>query len=167
MLVSDAEIEAVSLPLGLTGKIASCICAIETGFNPVLVRYERDWKFFVDPLSWAKKLGITYSTEVVLQSFSWGPMQVMGSVAREHGYDGMLTELIHPSLGVKYGSLHMVKKFGRYGFTLDAISAYNAGSPQRVSTPGMRYGNQHYVDRFLTEWRIRGGSLRGEIELVP
>lgn len=82
------------------------------------------------------------------QQASWGLMQVMGAVAREHGYPGpYLTELCDPQVGVDYGCRHLSRLAQRH---LDrvgwpgVIAAYNAGSP-RLAANG-RWVNQAYVD---------------------
>jgi len=80
------------------------------------------------------------------QQASWGPMQVMGAVAREHGFRAHFPRLCQPAVGVHYGALHLAslkRRFSKLG-TDAVIAAYNAGSPRRQQG---RYVNQHYVDK--------------------
>ncbi|MBI2313564.1 MAG: lytic transglycosylase domain-containing protein [Betaproteobacteria bacterium] len=82
------------------------------------------------------------------QQASWGLMQVMGAVAREHGYRApYLTALCEPLTNLEYGARHLARLRVRYlrdhGWD-GVIAAYNAGSPRR-SEAGP-YLNQGYVD---------------------
>lgn len=91
------------------------------------------------------------------QQASFGLMQVMGAVAREHGCDvPYLTALCDPALGLLYGCRHLSSLMSRYawnGQITAAIAAYNAGSPRKVGT---RFENQHYVDRVMAAARGYG-----------
>jgi hypothetical protein len=98
---------------------------------------------FVVPKGWPSNA----ATEWMGQKTSWGPLQVMGAVAREHGYAGALPELCS-ELGVYNGCLHMdrlrARWFGGYGWA-GVVAAYNAGSV-RVGVAG-EFQNQAYVDK--------------------
>lgn len=84
------------------------------------------------------------------QQASWGPMQVMGAVARECGFRARsLVELCTAGEGVRIGCKHLADlrfRFlkGRYGWE-GVVAAYNAGSPRRVEGD-TRWENQSYVD---------------------
>lgn len=86
------------------------------------------------------------ATEWIGQQASWGPMQIMGAVAREYGYSGHFTELCS-ALGIEFGCMHLarLKKryFDKYGWE-GVIAAYNAGSPRKVDSG---WENQEYVDK--------------------
>ena len=86
-------------------------------------------------------------TELIAQKTSWGLMQVMGTVARELGHRGWLSELCEPERGIYYGCLHLKKLMDRHGNLSDTVAAYNAGSPRRDVNG--KYVNQEYVDRFI------------------
>lgn len=80
------------------------------------------------------------------QQCSWGPMQVMGAVAREYGFTGYLPALCGEQ-GVMYGCMHLKRLWDRWGDEFGksgAIAAYNAGSPRKYD--GV-YQNQGYVDK--------------------
>lgn len=101
------------------------------------------------PMHYADKLGISAGTERLMQAMSWGPMQVMGVVAREMGYDGPLPRLCLPEVGIYWGARKLLVLFKRYPENLDhVISAYNAGSAidSDPSQPGVQYSNQNYVN---------------------
>ena len=65
------------------------------------------------------------------QRTSWGPMQVMGAVARELGFTGDLAEL-SSHLGVEYGVKHfkaLHTQFINEDGIEGVVEAYNRGSP--------------------------------------
>lgn len=85
------------------------------------------------------------------QRASWGPMQVMGAVARSKGFTGNMPALCDSdgSAGIHYGCLLLVDLKNRYQATKGwrAVSAaYNAGSP-RYQEDGKTFVNQVYVDK--------------------
>lgn len=85
------------------------------------------------------------------QQASWGLMQVMGAVAREMGFHGpYLPQLCDPATGLDIGTKFFLVLMARHGKALDAIAAYNAGSPQR--NPDGTYINQQYVDKVTAKW---------------
>jgi soluble lytic murein transglycosylase-like protein len=50
-------------------------------------------------------------TEEIARSTSWGLMQVMGQVAREHGFKNeFLAELCEPAVGLEMGCLVLARK---------------------------------------------------------
>lgn len=138
-------IDGIAQVKGVDPVLAKAIAMVETGGDPWLVRYEPAWSYFHFYHEWASRLGISSQTEQVLQAMSWGAMQVMGSVARELGFTGVLTQLTLPANGVLYGVLKLKSLLVRYGNEDDAIASYNAGSPRK--TPGGLYVNETYVDR--------------------
>lgn len=80
------------------------------------------------------------------QQASWGLMQVMGAVAREHGYrEPYLPMLCRPEDGLDNGCKHLesLKRrfFAQWGWD-GVISAYNAGS---VRHERGEFVNQGYV----------------------
>lgn len=93
--------------------------------------------------------GVSRLTELWGQRISWGPLQVMGAVARELGYDGpYLSALCEPSLGLTYGLTHLENLSRRFrsNWGIEGIvAAFNAGSPRRLRDG--RWENQPYVDK--------------------
>lgn len=123
------------------------LARVESNLDPNTARFEPEWRYHLDTSLWAKKLGITRDTERALQSFSWGLMQVMGTVAREHGFDRHLTELINPQLNVLIAIRKIEQLQKKYSSMEDVISSYNQGWP-RKNADGT-YRNQRYVDTVL------------------
>ena len=87
------------------------------------------------------------NTEWWGQQASWGPMQIMGAVARECGYYGPFPQLCTYSYGITYGAMHLATLRDR--FLTDhgwegVAAAYNAGSPRRRNG---QWENQTYVDK--------------------
>ena len=68
-------------------------------------------------------------TEWAGQRASWGLMQVMGAVAREHGFTGpFLTELCDVATGLEYGGRHLARLLrGAKGDVALALARYNGG----------------------------------------
>lgn len=122
------------------------ICRVESSLDPFAMRYEPRWNYLYFPREHASRLRITEDTETQLQKFSYGLCQIMGSVAREHGFSGPLGALISdPALCLKYGAIHLKKFLWKYQTEVEVIAAYNAGSARK--TPGGMFVNQQYVDK--------------------
>jgi hypothetical protein len=89
------------------------------------------------------------NTEWIGQQASWGPMQVMGAVAREFGYKKHFPELCGED-GIRIGCKLLRKLFekyqDRYG-NEGVIAAYNAGTPALLDSG--KFGNQSYVDKVM------------------
>jgi soluble lytic murein transglycosylase-like protein len=128
------------------------IIETESGWNPYAVRYEPNWQYLIKiPDKMLNALCITRDTEEQLQKFSWGLMQVMGSVARELNFTGLLTELVNPQVNVNLGIRHFKRFLDKYKKLEDAIASYNAGSPRKKSDG--KYVNQEYVDKVLANYK--------------
>tara|TARA_R110000796_G_C14562598_1_gene435005 strand:- start:2812 stop:3297 length:486 start_codon:yes stop_codon:yes gene_type:complete len=130
-------------------ELLYAIAMVESSLNPVATRYEPRWKYFYKVEEYAKKAHITEETERVLQSMSWGLMQVMGSVIRELGYEDNLVTALLPIVNIGLGHKKLTQLWNKYGNINDVISAYNQGSP-RKSLDGT-YRNQRYVSKVLIE----------------
>lgn len=130
---------------GVDSDLVRAIITVESSWNPWAIRFEPAWRYFVNPRDWADKLLITFETEQTLQACSWGPMQVMGAIARELGFQQELNRLSDPELGITYGVLKLKSLAQKYRDESDVIAAYNAGSPRKTS--GGMYENQKYVDK--------------------
>lgn len=126
------------------------IVETESASNPQAMRYEPKWKYLVNPSFYANRLKITAETETQLQKFSYGLMQVMGSVCREYGYGDSLALLIDPFRSLEYGCRHLKNFRRRFPTGRDWISAYNAGSPRK--RPDGTYENEAYVKKVVSYW---------------
>lgn len=134
-------IERKAEKYGLPWPLVMAVVDVESSGNPWAYRYEPAYQWLVGQ-------GLT-PTEQMAQRTSWGLMQVMGAVAREYGFKGWLTELCQPDVGLEYGCRHLKRYADRYRNWLDAIAAYNAGSPRKA---GDVYVNQSYVDKVMRQW---------------
>jgi soluble lytic murein transglycosylase-like protein len=87
---------------------AALVCAIveqESAWDPHAIRYEPAFRQrYVAPLGLPP-------TEEVARSISWGLMQVMGQVAREHSFTAKsLAELCDPAMGLAMGCTVLAAK---------------------------------------------------------
>ena len=114
------------------------------------MRYEKNWKYLARPDFYADRLNITTDTEIQLQKFSYGLMQIMGSVAREYGFADSLALLIDPFRSLEYGCRHLKNFRRRYPLGRDWIAAYNAGTPRK--NPDGTYSNEEYVKKVVEYW---------------
>jgi hypothetical protein len=90
------------------GIDAALVCAVieqESGWDTHAMRYEGAFRTrYVAPLGLPP-------TEEIARSISWGLMQVMGQVAREHGFAGkFLSELCAAETGVGVGCAVLADK---------------------------------------------------------
>jgi len=140
----EQAIEVCAAQYELPPALVRAICQIESAFDPWAFRYEPQYKYLL-----GDKLTMSL-TEKFGQMCSWGLMQVMGGVAREHGYTGPLPKLCEPHIGVNYGCKHLKRFYTKHANWPDAIASYNAGSPRKLEPD--TYVNQHYVDSVQRAW---------------
>lgn len=112
---------------GVNTAIALAIAEQESDYNEKAMRYEANWKYIVTDKKLVKELRITLATELQLQKFSYGMFQIMGSVARELGFKGMLTDLLDPIVNVTYGVRKIRLLAEKHPTIEEYVSAYNAG----------------------------------------
>lgn len=146
-----------SLPL----EMLAAMVVVESSGNSKATRYEPHYHYLWDC---ARKRPVRSEVYVVPppglqtnrpreargQKTSWGPLQIMGAVAREAGFNDAFEELLGP-LGLYYGCLHLSRYRDRYigKFGLPGVvAAYNAGSP-RMGKRG--FENQDYVNK-VSRW---------------
>lgn len=116
---------------GLDPALVAAIVEIESGGNQHAIRYEPGYRWLW-PRGFPPKnyLPCTPETEECAQKMSWGLMQIMGAVAREHGFRGsFLSEMTTPPIGLDYGCRLLAYLIQKYGDERRAVSAYNAGRP--------------------------------------
>lgn len=142
---------SIAKDLGLDADLVSAMITVESSGNPWVTRYEPGWSYFYRIEKFSELLRITQISERVLQATSFGPLQVMGSVARELGFQGYLTELTIPEIAIKYGCLKFKQCLTRYPEIWDAVSAYNQGSPRKE---GVKYLNQEHVDKVAKRYAL-------------
>jgi soluble lytic murein transglycosylase-like protein len=108
------------------------VCAVveqESSWNPWAMRYEAD---FYDRyiLPQVVRGGLGDETEARARAFSWGLMQVMGQVAREHGFAGAsLGALCDPFAGLDVGCRVLAAKIAAAaGNVPRALLLWNGGT---------------------------------------
>ncbi|MFZ0883120.1 MAG: transglycosylase SLT domain-containing protein [Candidatus Acidiferrales bacterium] len=108
------------------GLDQSLVCAVveqESAWDTHAMRYEPGFRaHYVAPLRLP-------ATEEIARSISWGLMQVMGQVAREHGFTGkFLSELNEPSIGIAIGCEVLGAKISTAGNDIwRALELWNGG----------------------------------------
>lgn len=118
------------------------VCAIveqESAWDTYSLRYEPAFRSrYVAPL------GLALSEEIS-RSISWGLMQVMGQVAREHGFSAkFLSALCEPANGLEIGCRVLAAKMSAAAGNLSlALSLWNGGAnpdyPSQVLARLARY----------------------------
>ena len=145
-----ALVRQIATEFDLNPLLLAAMIMQESGGIECAMRYEPNWKYEWQTADFAKIVGSTRVTEIIGQKTSWGPMQVMGTVAREQGFDGWFSELCDFDLGTYYGAKVLANKVERYPDINDAISAYNMGTPKKNKDG--KYINQEYVNRVREYW---------------
>lgn len=108
------------------------VCAVaekESSWDPHAIRYEPSFRArYVAPLGLPP-------TEEVARSISWGLMQVMGQVAREHGFAGrFLSLLCDPLTGLEIGCIVLASKIRAAGGDISrALQLWNGGGNPNYS----------------------------------
>lgn len=103
------------------------VCAVveqESSWDTYALRYEPAFRSrYVAPL------GLPPSEEIA-RSISWGLMQVMGQVAREHGFTGtFLSALCDPAIGIAIGCSVLASKISQAsGDPSLALALWNGGA---------------------------------------
>lgn len=123
-----AAAKAAAARRGIDPALVCAVCEQESGWNPWAIRYEPAfYARYIEPMVLAGR--ITNATEAQARAFSWGLMQVMGEVAREHGYAGHMAALCDPATGLEIGCLHLASKLvGASGDVRRALLAWNGGA---------------------------------------
>jgi len=107
------------------------VCAVieqESAWDPWALRYEPAfYQRYVQPQ--VSRGSINNETEARARAFSWGLMQVMGQVAREHGFAARsLTELCEPATGLDVGCRVLTAKLAAAkGNMVRALLLWNGG----------------------------------------
>ena len=140
------------------------VCAIveqESAWNPWALRYEPEFydKYIASSLTARRpdgqpsRLGALTSpqipddpTESCARAFSWGLMQVMGQVAREHGFaSASLASLCDPAVGIEIGCrVFAAKLAAAEGNVTRALLLWN-GAGNRDYPEAVLARTAHYV----------------------
>ena len=111
-------------------ELVCAICEQESAWSPWAIRYEPGFfaRYVQKLVLGPKPVGIT-PTEARARAISWGLMQVMGEVAREHGFSGAyLSELCDPAVGLEMGCRVLARKLAAAeGNVRNALLLWNGG----------------------------------------
>ena len=149
----SAELVALARTIATKHSLdPALVCAVieqESAWDANAIRYEPAFRTrYVAPL------GLP-ATEEVARSISWGLMQVMGQVAREHGFTGkFLSSLCDPAAGLDAGCAVLVGKF-------TAAAAAQPQAQSAATTPD----KQAITSRALQLWN-GGGNLNYASEVL-
>lgn len=130
-------------------KVIGATAMVESKGNVWAIRFEPQWRW--NPPNeeirrYAQRIGASQETVRNAMAMSWGPMQVMGAVAYEQGFDDWFTKLCGKE-GYEHGVIHLSRKSKKYGTEpADIYAAYNAGTIRKRNG---KYTNQANVDHFL------------------
>jgi hypothetical protein len=108
-MIPDPSMLALAQDTAIRNRIdPALVCAVieqESGWDSHAMRYEGAFRArYVAPLGLPP-------TEEIARSISWGVMQVMGQVAREHGFEGrFLSSLCDPTAGLAIGCIVLAAK---------------------------------------------------------
>src|SRR5579864_5248366 len=127
-MLPAADLIALARDAATRGALdPALVCAVieqESAWDPHAIRYEPGFRSrYVAPLGLSP-------TEEVARSISWGLMQVMGQVAREHGFDGkFLSALCEPEAGLETGCKALAAKIEIAGGDIArALNLWNGGA---------------------------------------
>jgi len=108
------------------GLDPALVCAVveqESAWDAYAIRYEPGFRArYVAPLELPP-------TEEIARSISWGLLQVMGQVAREHGFQGhFLSALSDPAVGLAIGCAVLAAKLANGGGIVPrGLALWNGG----------------------------------------
>jgi soluble lytic murein transglycosylase-like protein len=130
-LIALARVTAESHQLD--AALICAICEQESAWNPWAIRYEP--AFFTHYIVPQLSAGKISNTEAQARAFSWGLMQVMGQVAREHNFGGSsstnatpLAQLCDPECGLEIGcTVFAAKLAAAHGDATRALQLWNGG----------------------------------------
>lgn len=117
----DKTIQLLSTEMGMPVNLVRAVVMTESSGKWDATRFEPGWKY------WFKR-NLGAKGEKRGQATSWGPMQVMGAVAREMGFTGDFKKLCG-SEGIVYGCRKLKSLYNKHGTWDNAIRAYNTGRP--------------------------------------
>jgi soluble lytic murein transglycosylase-like protein len=134
----------------LDAALVCAICEQESEWNPWAIRYEP--AFYLRYVAPQLAAGQISSTEAQARAFSWGLMQVMGQVAREHSFGAEspkniapLAQLCDPACGLDIGCIVFAAKLAAaHGDATRALQLWNGGgNPNYAAEVLARVGKYH------------------------
>lgn len=133
-------------------KLLAAVAQHESSGNQWAIRFEPAYHYLYKPQDYSGPLGCSLDTEICLQKFSFGYMQIMLAVARQLGFKDHAAKLFEPETNFRLGAKHLKSFLVKYGNVPDALSAYNAGAPRKAVTG--KYINAAYVENVLRLFNV-------------
>lgn len=175
MAVSDYRsfVDASAKEHGLDPRIVAAQIQIESGGDPYAWNPEPQYRYFWDlrhdrpfrtldasELASEKPPADFYcikgdpDQEWWAQQASWGLMQIMGAVLREHGFAApYLPQALEPDINIEYGCRHLAKQLrASDGDIRVALARYNGGGYKNVA--GLPLRNEAYVRKVESAMRF-------------
>lgn len=143
-----AAIEQVAPGHGLDANLVEAVCLTESAGNPYAIKPEPSYRYLMNVRTWQPfralsaaertaasapadfpTLAGSRDQEWQAQRTSWGLMQVMGAVAREHGFrEPYLAQLVDIVANLQIGCRHLAGHLRWAKGDIDtALRAYNGG----------------------------------------
>jgi len=136
----------------LPQDLVVAIIRVESGGNPQAMRYEPGYlRHHVEQNP--RRFGeVSSDTERIGRSMSWGPMLIVGQIARERGFQGtFFTELCDWEVGVEWGCRYLAwlkaLHFDQYGWD-GVIRAYHTRLPLPTEEGRL------YLEKIRAVWRL-------------
>lgn len=120
----------------------------ESDENPYALRYEVNYNYLLNPTFYAKRLGLSLTTEINTQKMSWGLCQIMGALAREQGFSDEIGKLFIPEINLEHLAKRITKLMTFSKDESDVFAMYNGGEGAFHKLNGV-YRNQAYVNGVL------------------
>jgi len=118
-----ALVRSIAAAHGLDPALVCAVVEQESAWDSNAMRYEPAFRArYVAPLDLPP-------TEEIARSISWGLMQVMGQVAREHGFQRpFLSALCDSSAGLTFGCIVLAAKLAAAGGNVPlGLALWNGG----------------------------------------
>ena len=121
--------------------------------DPEVTKEAAKWKTSenaIRSIIWVESRGrvdLPPTYERVVDSYSYGPMQILLSTAQEMGFTGTPEELMKAEANLHFGCKYLTRQLHRYGGDMEkAAAAYNAGGAYKRKG---QYVNQSYVNKVM------------------
>jgi soluble lytic murein transglycosylase-like protein len=126
ILISMAKAQAIFDKLDPV--LVCAVCERESSWNTFARRFEPSFLAHYKANFIEDGIPITANEEMD-RATSWGLMQVLGEVAREHGFTGPIPTLCEPLVGLEWGCIVLKAKLATHNGDVEkGLLAYNGGA---------------------------------------
>lgn len=131
-----AAAQQFNLPVGLLQAIGS----VESSYDPTAIEYPKNG---------------TYSIGIMQINSSWFPRLAEYGISIEEAWE--------PCTNIKVGAWILSQEVARYGYSWEAIGAYNAG-PYNEQTRNRKLDRYRwYASKVLERWKSQSGTATGQL----